>query len=80
MGYGFPSWFFLATEPMSMSSEEEAEPTLEEPSADSDHVRGKRRRHRNTLRDVLDEFASEEEAGGVPTTLNHLIPENRERS
>ena len=51
-----------------MSSEEEAEPSLENPSEDTDHARGKDRRHHNTLRDILDDFASDEDAGGVPIT------------
>ena len=54
--------FFLSpSEPMRTSSEEEANPTLEKP-ADTDDAD-----HHNTLRDILDDFASDEDAaGGVP--------------
>ena len=56
-----------------MSSEEEAEPSLENPSEeDTDRARGKGRRHHNTLRDILDDFASDEDAGGVPITPKSL--------
>ena len=55
-----------------MSSEEEAEPSLENPSEDRDPARGKGRRHHNTLRDILDDFASDEDAGGVPITPKSL--------
>ena len=58
-------------ESISMSSEEGAELSVEKPSEDTDHARGKRRRDHNTLRDILDDFASDEDAGGVPITPNH---------
>ena len=67
-GSEFGIFFIPTKEPISMSSEEEAEPSLENPSEDRDPARGKGRRHHNTLRDILDDFASDEDAGGVPIT------------
>ena len=76
--------FFLSPpEPMSMKSEEEEalSSSLDKPSMDADHVRGKRRH--NALRDIADDVSSnheEEKMDVEERTLDSNLEESTEES